>query len=80
MSDVGQHVYFRKPAGGSVGAGLWEGGGRKSSKAVRMVQEINAESVLRVEMTGPRDPPRICDFYWDMVCCQDELVWREASN
>lgn len=44
VSDVGQHFYFRKPAGGSVGAGLWEGGGSKSSKAGRTVQEINAEA------------------------------------
>lgn len=67
MSDVGQHVYFRKPAGGSVGAGLWEGGGSKSSKAGGMVQEIDAESMPRVQMTGLRDSPRICDLYWDSV-------------
>lgn len=39
----------------------------ESSKAVRMGQEIDAESVRRVEMTGPRDPLRSCDFYWDSV-------------
>lgn len=67
VSDVGQHFYFRNPAGGSVGAGLWEEGGSKSSKAGRTVQEMDAESLLRVQMTGLRDSLRICDFVWDCV-------------
>lgn len=48
VSDVGQHFYFRKPAGGSVGAGLWEGCDGKFSEAVRMGQEMDAVAMPRV--------------------------------
>ena len=41
------HFYFRTPAGGSVGARLWQGGDGKFSEAVRMGQEMDAVPMLR---------------------------------
>lgn len=50
----GQQFYFRKPAGGSAGAEPWEGGNRAALKAVKMVQEMDAESCAREEGTESR--------------------------
>lgn len=63
-----------------MGAALWEECGRKSSKAVRMAQEIDAEPMLRGQMAGHRAPLRTCDCFGMVWHGRDELAWREAGN